>query len=190
MVQVGPETAGLDQQRQIPRRRRNQLDVDRTRRHRPKATHALLLDGLQHFALHRLRQRIDFVEKERAARCRLEEARLGALGVRERPGLEAKQLGFEHRLWNGRTVHVDERAVGARAAVVDDARDEAFAGAGLSIEKNGRHVWVAECVEGGEVADLRAQASDLVRDTEDRVSWVPSRGHGLRFIDHFWPSDH
>jgi hypothetical protein len=49
------------------------------------------------------RQGVDLVEEERALRCRLEETRLGPLGVGEGAGLEPEQLGLEHGLGDGYT---------------------------------------------------------------------------------------
>src|SRR6185369_11224826 len=112
------------------------------------------------------RQRVDLVEEERAARCHLEQARLGALRVREGAGLEAEELRLEHALGNGGAVDVDEARPHPRTARVQPPGDEPLAGAGLALEKDGRSGG-ARGVEGGQMADLLAQVLDRRSGPDD-----------------------
>ena len=50
-------------------------------------------------------------------------------GVGEGPRLVTEQLGLEYILGQGRAVDFDQRAVGARAAVMQDSGGEPLAGA-------------------------------------------------------------
>src|SRR5262245_10927898 len=74
---------------------------------------------------------------------RLEQARLGAAGVRERSALEAEQLGFEQRVGDGRAVHVDEGGVPTWTMTMEEAGDEALAGASVALEEDGREALAA-----------------------------------------------
>ena len=94
MVQVSTEAPRADRGAQIRLGCRDELGVYGALRHRPQAPDALRLDGAEELALQRWRQRLDLVEEERAPRSGLEEAGLGAFGVREGSGLEAEQLGL------------------------------------------------------------------------------------------------
>jgi hypothetical protein len=154
MVEVGAKRPGGDLGAQVLLRRRDQLHVDRRRAQRSEAADALLLDRLQHLALHRDRERVDLVEEERAAGGRLEKARLGALGVGERSRLETEQLRLQHRLGNRGAVHVDERPRRPRPAVVHDPSDEPLAGARLAFEEHGRDAPAARRVETDQARDL------------------------------------
>ena len=79
-----------------------------------------------------------------------------------------------------RAVHVDERATGARAAVVDDSRDQSLAGSGLALQQDGRHMRIARRVERGQSPNLGAQGDHGTGIPEDGVGRVHSY---LRAID-------
>ena len=61
---------------------------------------------------------------------------LARRGAGERAAHVAEQLGFEQRLGHGGAVHLDERHVALRAAIVDRARDHLLAGAGLARDEH------------------------------------------------------
>jgi hypothetical protein len=130
-------------------RRHGELDVHRLVRHGADAPHTLLLDGLEHLALQRQGEGIDLVQEERPPRGRLEEARLGALGIGEGARFKAEELRLEQRLRDGGAVDFEERPLDARATLVQDARDQPLARARLPLEQDGGDQWAAERVEGG-----------------------------------------
>ena len=92
----------------------------------------LLLERAQELDLQLDRHLADLVEEQRAAVGRLELALL----VRDRAGERAldvaEQLALEQVLGDRAAVDRDERLAGARRAVVDLARDQLLAGAGLA----------------------------------------------------------
>ena len=77
----------------------------------------------------------------------LEEPPACRQGAGEGSALVTEQLGLEERLGQRGAVDHDERPVGARARIVDGAREELLAGAGLALDQHGR-------VEGGHTRDL------------------------------------
>src|SRR5262249_30213457 len=97
-----------------------------------------VLEDAQQLRLHGEAHLPDLVEEEDAA-VRLVEA-TGAR--RERAGegalLVSEELRFEERIRERRAVERDERAGGARRALVDEARDDLLAGAGLAGDEDGR----------------------------------------------------
>ena len=93
----------------------------------------------QHTQEFRLQQRgkfADFIEKQRAAVGRLEQALLHLLGVGERAFFVAEEFGFHQRLGNGGTVDGDERLLLARTFVVDGFGDEVLAGSAFALNQN------------------------------------------------------
>ena len=172
MVEIDAKAPGRDHRQEIALRCRDQLHVDPVRSDRAEAAHALLLDRLQELPLQRERQRVDLVEKEAAAAGGLEEARLRALGVGERAGLEAEELGLEHRLRDRRAVDVDERRARAPAAGVDRAGDEPLTGARFPLQEYRWNIWIPRRVEGGEVQDLRPQRVDSRGASNDGLDGV------------------
>ena len=88
------------------------------------------------FGLGRRRQVGHLVEKQRAAVRRLELAAPAADAGR-RAILDAEQLRLEQRIDQRRAVDGDERSVAAAAQVVDLARHELLADAGLAFQKDG-----------------------------------------------------
>ena len=186
VVEVQAEGALLHQAPEIRLCRRDQLHVDVAGLHRAESPHLLLLDRLEHLALHRPGQRIDFVEEEGPSGSGLEQPRLHPLGVGEGAGLEAEEFGLEHGLGDRGAVDVDERAAGARATVVDHPRHQSLARAGLAEQENRRHVGVSGGVEGAQPANVGAQRDDRVGASQDRVRRMGSHGPAL---NHIWPKN-
>ena len=79
----------------------------------------MILERLEQLDLQRVRHQPDLVEEDRAAMRDLQQAGLRLLGIGERAPLEPEELGFEQRVGNRRTVHVDKRRIRARAHLVD-----------------------------------------------------------------------
>ena len=58
-------------------------------------------------------------------------------GAGERAALVAEHLAFQQAGGNGGAVQLDERALPARAQVVDGAREQFLAGAGFAVDQHG-----------------------------------------------------
>ena len=99
--------------------------------------HRLFLDGAQQLDLHGHRQFGDLVEEQGAAFGRLEQAGLVGVGTGEAAFLVAEELAFHQFGGNRAAVHRHERAVGARAFVVDGARHQLLADAGFAGDVHG-----------------------------------------------------
>ena len=115
--------------------------------HAADAPDDLVLEHAQQLGLQQRREFADFVEEERAAVGRFEQALLHLLGVGEGAFFVAEEFGFHQRLGNGRAVDGDEGFFLARTFVVDGLGDEILAGAAFALDQNrgGR--------AGGDLAD-------------------------------------
>ena len=132
--QVLAELALGDQRREILVSRRQDAHVDRRFPGLADRPHALLLDDAQQLDLHVQRQVGDLVQEQRAALGGLDQALLVGDRAGEAALLVAEQLAL-HQLGRDRAaVHRHERPVAARAGIVDQVRDQLFAGAGLAID--------------------------------------------------------
>ena len=92
----------------------------------------LLLDHAQQLDLHVQRQVGDLVEEQRAALGGLEQARLVGDGAGEAALLVAEELALHQLGRNRAAVDRHERPVAPRPGLVDHARDELLARAGLA----------------------------------------------------------
>src|SRR5262245_23359940 len=138
VVQIGPEAPLPDRELEVIVAGAQDGDVDGLAARRAQPAHRAILDDLEKFALHRLREQTDLVEENGAGVGQLEEARLRLSRVREGPALVAEQLRLDQGLGNGGAVHVDERARGARSAGVEEAGDQPLSGPGLALDEDGR----------------------------------------------------
>ena len=108
---------------------------------RPRAAEPLelvLLEHAQDLGLRVGAHVADFVEEQRAAVGLLEAADALLVGAGERALLVSEELGLEEVLLERGAVHLDEVARGAQRVVMDGARDELLAGAGLAADEHGR----------------------------------------------------
>ena len=132
-VQVLAERARGDLRLQVAIGRGDQPHVDA--RVRAVGADALDLAGLEEAEQHDLHARAhlaDFVEEHGAVRRHLEQARLVAVGAGEAAAHVAEQLGLEQRVGQARAVERDQRRRGARAPLMNQARDDFLADAGLA----------------------------------------------------------
>src|SRR3984885_2183029 len=95
-----------------------------------------LFQESQELRLEAERHVADLVEKERAQVGSLNSARVGLKGARERTPRVSEELGFEERFRNGGTVNDRKVAGGARAQIMESARDELLAAAGRPGDQN------------------------------------------------------
>jgi hypothetical protein len=100
--------------------------------------HGLLLDRAQELHLHVQRQVRDFVEEQRAAVCGAEEPGLVGDGTGEAALAVAEELALHQLAGDRAAVDGHEGTIGARPALVDESRDQFFAGAGLARDVYGR----------------------------------------------------
>src|SRR5690606_22718098 len=84
------------------------------------------------------RQLPDFVEEERAPTGELERALSGSDRAGERSALVAEQLAFDQVVADRAAIDDDERLVAPWPLVVNGARDDILAGAGLALKEHGR----------------------------------------------------
>ena len=103
---------------------------------RADALHLAVLERAQQLGLHRQRQLADLVEEQRAAVRRLEHAGLRFDGAGERAAHVAEQLALEQRVDDRRAVDRDERLACAGPGLMERARGEFLAGAGLAADQH------------------------------------------------------
>src|SRR5581483_9001629 len=104
----------------------------------PDTFELTFLQEAQELCLHRRRHVADFIEKERSAVRLFELSEVTRRGAGEGALLVAEQLGFDQLGGHGGAVDGHERAVPARALVVNGARDELLARAGLAENADAR----------------------------------------------------
>ena len=102
----------------------------------PRRCNCALLQHAQQLGLQLERQLADFVEEDGAVVGQLEPANLRAVGAGVGALLAAEQLALDQVGGEGGAVDGDERAVAARAAAMDGARQEFLARAGLAEEQH------------------------------------------------------
>jgi hypothetical protein len=105
----------------------------------------------------------------------LEEAGLGLPGIRERPALEAEQLGLQQGLRDGGAVDVHEGAPRAWTRLVKDVGDQPLARAGRPLDQHRRDP-PAALRPGEQPADLGPDGLDgraLPEHLLQRVHGVP-----------------
>src|SRR5215467_657393 len=122
---------------EIAVRCRDDADVDLHVAHASDAPDDLVFKHAQQLRLQQWRKFSDFIEKQSATVRRFEQAFLHLLGVGEGSFLVAEEFGLHQGLRNRGAVDGDERLVLTRTLVVDGLGNEIFAGAALSLNKDG-----------------------------------------------------
>ena len=136
VVEIFPEVPVPYRGRQVLVGGRDDLDIGGLAQRAAEPAHRLLLDDLQELGLKSLGEEPDFIEKDRAVVRGLEEPRLRARRVGERPLLEAEQFRLEQGRGDRGTVDLDEGAVAPRTIPVDQFRNEALARSRLALQKD------------------------------------------------------
>ena len=163
---------------QIRQRRGDKFDVELATRHGAQAAHALVVDGTEEFRLEQQRQRLDLVQEQRAVQRAFHEAGLGAFGIGEGTGLEAKQFHLQQGLRNGGAVDLDERPLSTWATVVGDPCHQPLARARFPLQQERWDKGTPHRVESSEIADLIAQGLDDRRIAHDAISGMGVRDRG------------
>src|SRR5204863_8078708 len=96
------------------------------------------LQEAQQFRLHRRRHVADLVQKQRASMRLLEFSQVAGRRPGERALFMAEELRLDQLRRHGRAVDGDERPVAPRTAIVNGARDELLARAGLAQDADPR----------------------------------------------------
>ena len=147
--------------------------------HRLLAADAIERSFFQHaqqLGLHPQRHLADFVEQQAAAVGPLEAAEMALIGAGEGPFFMAEQLALRQRLGEGRTVHLDETAVPARAGLVDETAEQFLAGAAFALNQH-RQVGAGDAAwPGRPVPERRAIPRSARENAQGQMSQlgVPS----------------
>jgi hypothetical protein len=112
-------------------------DVDFDSLRSADALELLLLEHAQQFALNAEGKLADFVEKQRATVRQLELADFSGSGAGVSAAFVAEEFVFDKPFGNGGSVERHKRMLGARAEMMNRAREELFSGAALSEQENG-----------------------------------------------------
>ncbi len=163
MVQVGAEAARGNCGRQIDIGGGEDRGGDGSLAHCPQPPHGTRLHHLEELRLHLEGKLADLVEEDGPAARRLEERRLGVLGVGECAALVAEELCLGQR--GG-----DPGRLFAEAGGVDGARHQPLADAGLSSDEDGRPLRAGAAQQ----CDLAPQLAHRVALTQNRRSILPA----------------
>ena len=137
VVEILAELPARDHLREVAVGRRDDAHVDADRLVAADALELALLQHAQQLDLGLERQLADLVEEQRAAVRQLEAALVLADRAGERALLVAEQLALDEAGGDRGAVHLDEQALAPRAGLVDRARDQLLAGAGLARDEDG-----------------------------------------------------
>ena len=132
VVQVAAELLLLAHRLQVGLGRRDHAHVDRQLVVRAEPLDLALLQHAQQLDLEAGRHALDLVEQQGAAVRMLELADAAPRRGGERAHLVAEQLALEQRLGQAAAVDRDEVLLAPRAVLVQAARDQLLAGAGLA----------------------------------------------------------
>ena len=139
VIQVLPELARLHHLCQVFVRGADDAHIYGDFFRSAQGAHLPLLNHAQQLGLHGKRQVANFVQKQRAARCALEQA----FAVGYRPGISAfagtEKFGFEQRFGNGAAIDGHKRPIGTVAALVQGARHQLLARARFPPDQHGGH---------------------------------------------------
>ena len=130
VIKVGAEAAFVDFERQVAVGAGDHAHIDPDWLGRAERHNFAFLEHAQQLGLERQRHLSDFVKQQRPAVGCAEETLGRGMGAGERALLVPEQQSFEHRLGHCRAIHADEWASLAWRAIVDEAAEHFFAGAG------------------------------------------------------------
>ena len=185
IVEVGAEPPGVDLGAQIAMRRGEHADVDVDRAAAADARERAALEHAEQRGLDVERQLADLVEQHGAAVRALERAGAALIRAGERAALVAEQQRRDQRRRHRAAIDDHELVLAARARVVDRARDDLLADAGLALDQH-RRVDARELVHEPRdladrfaVADELGAARDLARRWRDRLAGILDGERGV-----------
>src|SRR5439155_136578 len=135
-----------------------------------------LFENAQEFRLHGERHVANLVQEKRAALCLLELSQVAAGGAGERSFFMAKEFRLNQLCRDGRAIKRDEWTGAARAALVQSAGDQFFAGARFTKNRD-------SCFAGRDTIDLCHQAAHGFA-LPDNLVLAESREQLLVFLLH------
>ena len=103
----------------------------------PRRENCLILQHVQKFCLQERRHLANFVEQDRSPVAQFELAGLGVVRSGEGALLVSEQFALQKVGGNGGAIHFQERAMGARRKLVDQASENFLAGAALAQQQHG-----------------------------------------------------
>ena len=124
-----------------------------------------VLQNLQQLGLQRRRHLADFVQQQRAFVAQLEFARLGFVGAGKRARLVTKQLALQQFAGHRRAVDLQEGAMRAIGILVDQMRQNFFAGAAFAQQQDRE-------IEARHLHRMSAQLPHLRRGREEVNSFA------------------
>ena len=113
-----------------------------------QAAHFAVLQHAQQFGLRRRGHLADFIEQQRAAVGEFKTSDAPFRRARKSPALVAENLALHQRFRNRRAVDGDKGPLGARRKFVNGARDDFFAGAGLTGDEHRKRNWARPFLPG------------------------------------------
>ncbi|HEY4056179.1 MAG TPA: hypothetical protein VGM39_06195 [Kofleriaceae bacterium] len=140
IVEIAAESTDAHIGREVAVGRGDHADIDAFGDIRTHASHFTFLQRAQQFDLERRGQLAYLIEEQCTSIGFLEEARFVGGCSGERAAYVAEQFGLEQRFRYGAAVDGDERFLAARTAIVNEARDELFAGSTLARDEHRRRM--------------------------------------------------
>ena len=134
-------------------------------------------------------ERLQLVEKQRAAFGLLDDAGSRLLGVGERAACVPEELALDQAVGNGAAVDRDERLLAPRAEVVNRARRELLAGARLTCDED-RRVATGEPANHLQRAEERRRFADEIQPHELRGIRGEMRGEAAPWSVELWCERH
>ena len=185
VVEIGAEPAAVDVGAQVAVGRGDHANVDGDARRAADPLHGPALEHAQELRLQIEIEVADLVEEHRAAAGALERADPLAIRSGERAALMPEQLAREQRARRRGEVDDDERAVAARALLVDRRGGEILAGAGLAAQEHrdvgGRRALehLVDAAHRERVTDERAEPVAAGQSGPERARLAGEPQHGL-----------
>jgi hypothetical protein len=161
--EVGAKVTGLHRHVQRPVGGRDQAHVGAQFARAAQRAVALVLRKAQQHDLRLGAQRIDLVEKQRAAVGLGHQAAARGLGVGEGAALVAEELGLQQVVGQGTAVDGHERPAAACAPGMHGARRQFLAAAGLALDQHRR-------VARGHAAQLAEHADEAGRGADQGLA--------------------
>ena len=127
VIEIGAEAIGRDFCAEVAIGRGDEAKVRGQVADAADAAEAFVFDRFQQPRLHGHIHLADLIEEQRSVGGDLEQALLRIHRVRERAAFVAEELRLEQLLRQSGAIEVDKRRSRARRAVVDEAREDAFA---------------------------------------------------------------
>ena len=158
---------------QIAVGRGDDADIDGDRFIPAQASNLSVFERGEHFRLERRGKAGQFIEEERSAVRRFEQADARGPGVGERASFVAEQFRFREGVGHGRTIDLDERLGRPGAVGVEPARDRRFAGTCLALNENRRQGGLHPIIGGENFLEVRLHRGQMGAEEKFRSAAPP-----------------